>query len=658
MDNTQHDNKLNNMEDKLNTILNECRNFNVNVQYRRIDYIMGLVVQYIELGGIFSQEDEAKIINYLENEFNDYGTKYHLTINRVQENLKKIITNGFKFSTEYLIHCMCLETRLVNTVMNHFDNKLTWAITHQLDNNYANYYYRNGAVSAVYDLIFAIENIGVNFTDLEKEAYIVSQSSNEKVISMLLDDSKITITENCTIAIATLHSSKLFEKIIMCGGILNTTILEYACLSNRERCNKIKFVLDNKVDPTQKAFQNIIASSNEYGDEAHKKFRWMQYDPSNSVNRSIELLVDAGYKITYDDLKLALNKKIVIQDIERFNIVFDESYLDICSKVSMYPYKTKNLQPNLICLQNECKKSGNLQVIKKMIKESNLKPDTECLKSACRLRSNAQTIKFLVENGAKVNIDCIKCISDTIRNRSLDYILDIFIQQNAANPVNKNENNQSNDNDNESNDIESNDNVTNENMTNDNMTNDNMTNENMTNDNPTNENMINDNLVDDNGKKQKVIITKIPHNFIPSDPVYDMIPEELRKILKLNDDTTDFLEFRSKMIGYLIKNKMITTDGIKLKSPFLYNDDEIIQLDEINEWIYGLLIKKEIKEVKKDKKIIKDSKIKKRVIKKKLTSIVDISDDQSDELSDQSVKRKERQTRRIKAATTKVIKEN
>lgn len=247
-----------------------------------------------------------------------------------------------------------------------------------------------------------------------------------------MDDPTIVITSEFTKNIARYHNLELLKKTLVCGGVLSTDILEVACLSTtKDRLEKLKFILDNKIEPTETAFLNVIDSA-ENMSYYNRGSRYNRGDTNQSSETMLNLLTDYGYAVTYDNLKTALKKSLTIKNIERFDIKFDSTYLHICSEVGMYPYKTKDISPDITCLINECKKAGNLAHIKKVIAVNNLTPDSDCMREACKHRNNLQTIKYLVSKGGRIDSECMKNIIATMRNRNLSYIFDEFNTYNTV----------------------------------------------------------------------------------------------------------------------------------------------------------------------------------------------------------------------------------
>ena len=140
----------------------------------------------------------------------------------------------------------------------------------------------------------------------------------------------------------------------------------------------------------------------------------------------IDILVDNGYIIKYDDVLLALKNRCYINAIERFNINFTSDFIDECANQSYYPYDNINLKPTMESLYIECSKINNLPTIKKLVK-SGLKPDIVCLRNACNSRSNKPIIKYLMETHKLTpDIECIKNISKNIKCPNLDLILNYW----------------------------------------------------------------------------------------------------------------------------------------------------------------------------------------------------------------------------------------
>lgn len=104
----------------------------------------------------------------------------------------------------------------------------------------------------------------------------------------------------------------------------------------------------------------------------------------------IELLVNYGLKLTIECVGLALGKKLVIENLDRFNIKYDEELYHICYINNMFPYD--ELMPTdvpVFGLRKLCRSEGlTKQKLKKYISENNVKFDNYCFDHICHYNSN------------------------------------------------------------------------------------------------------------------------------------------------------------------------------------------------------------------------------------------------------------------------------
>jgi hypothetical protein len=384
---------------------------------------------------------------------------------------------------------------------------------------------------------------------MSQEQVINIVKENSFVLYKILNTPSIILDDQQQKTIIEIHSIEMFKLIIMKGYEISNDLLEYVIEKKvRDKKEKVLFLLDNKIVPTNKTFNNLI----------NTHYYYQNYYYSNNNSELINIIVNYGYIPTYENVKEALKKKIIIDNIERFDIQFDISYIHICNDVGLIdPYKT-NIQQDIICLENECNKPGNLAKIKHIVNTFNILPNQTCIQNACSYKNNVQTVKFLVSKGAKIDIHCLENTVNSIHSNLLYYIFDQY-KNNI--PI-----------------IDMPPNKTHENKTNDIKTNDNKTNDNKTNDNKTLE--------------IRQHISHIPKDFNAYNKVYSYIPKSLCQKIKLKSKYSDinFIEFRRYILDYLKKHNMIDIKGnITIIEPYLYNCSNTISLGDINEWVYSLL---------------------------------------------------------------------
>jgi len=200
-------------------------------------------------------------------------------------------------------------------------------------------------------------------------------------------------------------------------------LLSCACISNN--VNLIKMFLDLKIIPTKKCYQDLFTNYDNMICEKDKKAK------IQSINICINILVNNGYVLDYNDVVFATQRGIKIDNIEKYNIEFKDDYMQICAQHNFYPYESQN-KLDTICLLQACSVSGNMANIKKILNHG-VMPTTECLREACKIKSNLNAIKLLITKGAKVDIICIKNMADALANRTICYVVDGYIEaQNNA----------------------------------------------------------------------------------------------------------------------------------------------------------------------------------------------------------------------------------
>ena len=241
---------------------------------------------------------------------------------------------------------------------------------------------------------------------------------NSYSIINLIIAQKIPVSEKAIINAIKLKNETSINLLFQMGFCPNERCLVEACrIQNEEIINRILLC---KVMPTQQCFNALIDfSSLSFG-------RNKQATKALHVATLIDILIQNGYNITYDDVHNALLKGCYINNILRFDIKFDGKFVEECTRIGFHPYTNLGIQTTLNCLYTESKRVGNVPTLRKIISQG-LKPDIECLRHACDNKSNIQNIKYLVEVcNIKPNLDCLKTIAKHIGNTTLIYLLNNF----------------------------------------------------------------------------------------------------------------------------------------------------------------------------------------------------------------------------------------
>ena len=277
-----------------------------------------------------------------------------------------------------------------------------------------------------------IANILSKYDKLEVTADHLNKASLKHMHDTVLNilTRKISPTKEAIICTIESGNTSLVKTMLNLGTVnLDSSFLMAACQAHSE--DLIAMFLDIKILPTKECFNKLINNNTKDADIYNYNRRRRIYGRNEQKQEKetsalIDLLIKYGYKPDYADVTNATRKKIKINNIEMFDIKFDEKFLEVCAEQNFYPYKLHNINPTAKCLEKACTKSGNLPAIKDLVIKQGLKPTSECMRAACKHKSNIQTIKLLVQHGGKPDFKCIENIADTIRNRTLSYVIDEY----------------------------------------------------------------------------------------------------------------------------------------------------------------------------------------------------------------------------------------
>ena len=353
---------------------------------------------------------------------------------------------------------------------------------------------------------------------------------------------------------------------------------------------------------TEKDESDDIIMTDSQGRRHYINPKLHQQNPSFAIH----LLTKYAYDITYDDVKHALKRGIIIHNLGRFNIVFDVTYLHICSEIGIKPpydtCNTSHLKPDIICLINECK-HNNFFVIRSMIDNYGIVPNTTCLHEVCRSCDNiVHTVKLLVSKGAKADFECVEIIISRSKHNIINeailkeikkkYLEDNVINFNYFSRITYLKSNataqlifsefKKNYMKDKNNDFKSKNNNIQDPTLGPKLS-------------PGTPLIVTDPDIKEIDKKlQYIIASKIPLEMNAYDSIYNRIPLNICKLLGLTFEknrSINYVDFRILMINHLKNSGLIAENKIRLKKPFLYGGARIVRFEEINEWAYSILSK-------------------------------------------------------------------
>lgn len=251
--------------------------------------------------------------------------------------------------------------------------------------------------------------------------------SNNSILSKILNNKPEIKEEHVVRAIYSNCDFELIKSLITMGSGINHNILKAACYARNE--NVVQLCINSKILPEKGIMKNI------FGDNPYPNIIINTRSHNSTIqNKIITMILNTGYALTYDDVKIATSQTYEFKNIEKYNIKFEQDFLKICTKAGFYPNYKHNLKPDVSCLEEECGKSGNLPTIKKLIKDNNIVPNSACLQNACKLKSNVQTLRYLIDCGAKPDAMCLvnalKCYSSSTGYLIAQEFEKVFLQEN------------------------------------------------------------------------------------------------------------------------------------------------------------------------------------------------------------------------------------
>ncbi len=223
---------------------------------------------------------------------------------------------------------------------------------------------------------------------------------DDKKIANNLAEAKLELTKDAMILAIRTGKTKLIEKYIHMGIQLETEYLEVACSIGTK--DVILLLLDNKIIPTKRCFENIVWS--------------FKYDQVK-VNEYVKLLINFGYVLTEENLYYAAGVGLYIDCYEMFDIKIKLDLINILNQKKIkHPYK---LPDGVDIFEVECSKPKNLDKIRKMIKNGSI-VTIECIEAACRIPNNMTTIHLLLSTNPnlKLTSKCLKNCIDASQKRN------------------------------------------------------------------------------------------------------------------------------------------------------------------------------------------------------------------------------------------------
>ena len=121
---------------------------------------------------------------------------------------------------------------------------------------------------------------------------------------------------------------------------------------------------------------------------------------TNLLDAKIKLLIEHGLLITLELIELALLKKCHINDLDRFDIPYDNTLYYICYKCDQWPIEyiekfREHIGEEIVEFRMMCKCTKlPLEYFKTYIKKNNIRPDRYCLENLCTY--NPRVARYMI----------------------------------------------------------------------------------------------------------------------------------------------------------------------------------------------------------------------------------------------------------------------
>ena len=268
------------------------------------------------------------------------------------------------------------------------------------------------------DLIFKVLDSSDKFKYNSESIGKLCKAGKIKIIAKMIQNKTFKPVQ------ADLYAAFQSGNLELCKLLLMFCKLDARCLNlacKYVNDHLVEFVLQNKISPTKETFKSIFE-----GEDLVSKYNYTSRQNNRLRPPIINMIIQAGYVLTYDDVVLATRNFVKIDNIENYDIKLDGKFSELCIEIGFYPYDISKIDMTMECLRIACKKSGNLHQIRQIIKTYKFTPDNICLENASMHKQNIQTINFLIDHGAKPTLKCLQNCAAVVKNRTMVALLNHF----------------------------------------------------------------------------------------------------------------------------------------------------------------------------------------------------------------------------------------
>lgn len=183
--------------------------------------------------------------------------------------------------------------------------------------------------------------------------------------------------------------------------LLELVHLEMAC--EFSDITMVLFILDHKLSPTQKCFDNTLKKINFLG---NWNTFYVKKNRIEDVNE-ISILLEYGYKLTQNDFVNLTKKLIYVENYQKYGLMIDENIKDACNESMFYPYQELRHEKIEALESFSCDTTPSQ--LKRIIKKYKIDPDINFMRIACaNCRQTGIIDIFVVDHKIYPDYDCIK----------------------------------------------------------------------------------------------------------------------------------------------------------------------------------------------------------------------------------------------------------
>lgn len=188
-----------------------------------------------------------------------------------------------------------------------------------------------------------------------------------------------------------------------------------ACGAYTKKLEFIEFIIyKQKIIPTHEHFEKFLKSD---------------HIDTQLDSEFLDHLCKIGLIINLDDVKSLAKVKVDVKNLDELGIAIDDEFIKICIDNN---FKSKYLINHGLSqeeIQNLFLKFTRLSDIKKIIGNNKVTFDVTCLENTCTLPNNSNVIKFLLKQGIRANVTCMKnIIVSTVNSSPIIAIVESYIK--------------------------------------------------------------------------------------------------------------------------------------------------------------------------------------------------------------------------------------